>query len=73
MARDPESIQRDIEQARDSLASTLDELAVRANPKKFVDESKAAVKSKLDDPRVKYSLIAFGALVVLALLRKIFR
>ncbi|MBP2474410.1 hypothetical protein JOF53_003282 [Crossiella equi] len=73
MARDPEAIQRDIEQARDSLAATLDELAVRANPKKFVDESKAAVQSKLADPRVKYGLIAVGALVGLALVRSIFR
>lgn len=73
MARDPETIQREIEQARDALASTLDELSVRANPKRFVESGKAAVRSKLDEPKVRYPLIAVGALIAFALLRKLFR
>lgn len=73
MARDPETIERDIEQARDALAATLDELGTRANPKKLVDEGKASVQATFSDPRVKYSLIAVAVLIVLALLRKLFR
>ena len=33
MARDPDTIEREIDQARDALAATLDELGVRADPK----------------------------------------
>ncbi|MEU5690293.1 DUF3618 domain-containing protein [Actinosynnema sp. NPDC020468] len=73
MARDPDTIQRDIEQARDALAATLDELGTRANPQRFVESGKETVKAKLDDPKVKFALIAVGALVGFALLRKLFR
>lgn len=73
MARDPDTIQREIEQARDALASTLDQLSTKANPKKLVDDAKAGAASTLSSPKVKYSLIAVGALVVLLVVRKIFR
>ena len=73
MARDPDTIQREIEQARDALASTLDQLGTQANPKKLVEGAKATAMSKLNDPKVKYPLIGFGVLIVLLLLRKLFR
>lgn len=73
MARDPDTIQREIEQARDALASTLDQLSTKANPKKLVDEAKTGAVSTLSAPKVKYPLIAMGALIVLVLLRKLFR
>ena len=73
MARDPDTIQREIEQARDALASTLDQLGTKANPKKLVDEAKTGVVSTLNNPKVKYPLIGFAALVVLLLIRKLFR
>ena len=73
MARDPDTIQREIEQARDALASTLDQLGTKANPKKLVDEAKAGATSTLTSPKVKYPLIAFAALILLLLLRKLFR
>ena len=73
MARDPDTIQREIEQARDALASTLDQLSTQANPKKLVEGAKATALSKLNDPKVKYPLIGFGVLIVLLLLRKLFR
>ena len=73
MARDPDTIQREIEQARDALASTLDQLGTKANPKKLVNEAKAGAASTLSSPKVKYPLIAFAALIVLVLLRKLFR
>ncbi|MGQ0483152.1 MAG: DUF3618 domain-containing protein [Pseudonocardia sp.] len=73
MARDPDTIQRDIEEARDALASTLDALTERAHPKRLVEGGKQTAQDKLADPRVKYTLIALGGLVVLVLARKIFR
>jgi hypothetical protein len=73
VARDPDTIQREIEQARDALASTLDQLSTQANPKKLVEGAKASAVSKLNEPKIKYPLIGLGVLVVLLLLRKLFR
>jgi hypothetical protein len=72
LARDPDAIQREIEQARNALASTLDQLSTQANPKKLVADAKAGAVSKLNDPKVKYPLIGLAALIVLLLLRKLF-
>jgi hypothetical protein len=73
VARDPDTIQREIEQARDALASTLDQLGTKANPKKLVDDAKAGAASTLSSPKVKYPLIGLGALILLLLIRKLFR
>ena len=62
-----------IEQARDALAVTLDELGTRANPQRFVESGKESVRAKLDEPKIRYSLIAVAVLVGFALLRKLFR
>lgn len=73
MARDAETIERDIEQARDALAATLDELGARANPKRVVDAGKEQVQTTLANPKVRYSLIALAALVVLLVVRRLVR
>ncbi|MFF0149063.1 uncharacterized protein DUF3618 [Amycolatopsis sulphurea] len=73
MARDPETIEREIEQARTALVATLDQLGTKANPQKLADAAKDGVRAKLDDPKIKYPLIGFGALVVALLVRKLFR
>jgi hypothetical protein len=73
VARDPESIQHEIEQTRDALAESLDALADRANPKNLIEGGKEQVAEKLADPKIKYTLIAVGALVGLALVRSILR
>lgn len=73
MARDPDTIQREIEQARDALAESLDALSERASPKRLVDSGKETVQARLADPKIKYSLIAIGALIAFALIRKLFR
>jgi hypothetical protein len=70
--RDPDTIQREIEQAREALASTLDRLGTQASPKRLVDNAKASAVTKLGDPKIKYPLIGIGALLVLFLLRKLF-
>ena len=48
-------------------------LSERANPKKFVDAGKQSVADTLNQPKVRYALIAVGAIVGLAILRKLFR
>jgi uncharacterized protein DUF3618 len=73
VARDPDTIQREIEQARDALAVTLDQLGTKANPQRLVDTAKSNVRSTLDQPKVRYSLIGLGALIMLLLVRKLFR
>ncbi|GGN17129.1 hypothetical protein GCM10011609_67490 [Lentzea pudingi] len=73
MARDPDTIQREIEQARTALAATLDELSERANPQKLVEQGKSSVLDVLGQPKVKYTLIAVGVVVGFALVRKLFR
>jgi hypothetical protein len=42
-SRDPETIQREIEQTRAQLASTLDELAERASPKRVASRGAATL------------------------------
>jgi hypothetical protein len=73
VARDPDTIQREIEQARDALAVTLDQLGTKANPQRLVDTAKSNVRSTFEQPRVRYSLIALVLLIVLLLVRKLFR
>lgn len=73
MARDPDTIQREIEQARDALAATLDQLSTKASPKRAVETAKITIRAKFDDPKVRYPVIGFGALIALLLLRKLFR
>jgi hypothetical protein len=73
VARDPETIEREIERARDALAESLDALGDRANPKHLVDQGRESVQGKLADPRIRYALIAVGALIAIAVVRGIFR
>ena len=73
MARDPDTIQSEIEKARDALAESLDVLSERASPKRFVEQGRASLQHRLADPKIKYGLMALGAIVVLAVLRKLFR
>ncbi|MFF5036286.1 DUF3618 domain-containing protein [Nocardia salmonicida] len=70
---DTDRIEREIEIARTRLATTLDELAVRADPQRIADDTKNMVVAKLNEPKVKYTLIGAGALVAGLVLIKIFR
>lgn len=66
MSRDPDMIQREIEQTRDALAGTLDQLADRYSPKAVASRGQRAVVSKLRSP---VGMAASGATVgLLALL-----
>ena len=71
--RDPDTIKRDIDQARDQLASTVDSLAERANPRRVADDVKAAVVRFVKKPAVAVSLAGVGALILALLFRRIRR
>jgi hypothetical protein len=73
VARDPDTIQSEIEKARDALAESLDVLSDRANPKRFVEQGRASLQQRLADPKIKYGLIAVGVILVAAVLRRLFR
>jgi len=73
VARDPDTIQREIESARNALADSLDELSDRANPKHLVESGRESVQAKLNDPKIRYALIGVGALVGLLVIRSLFR
>jgi type VI protein secretion system component VasF len=73
VARDPDTIEREIEQAREALAATLDELGQRTSPKRLVESGKASMRSRLADPRVRYPLIVVAVLFALLMVRRLFR
>jgi hypothetical protein len=73
VARDPDTIEREIEKAREELASTLDHLGDKANPKRLADTAKTSVLAKLDEPKVKFPLIGAGVLIAVLLVRKLLR
>jgi hypothetical protein len=73
VARDAETIQAEIERARDALAVAVDELTTRANPKRVVEQGRQTLMQTLAEPKVKYSLIAVGALFALVVIRRLFR
>ena len=53
MARDIHDIERDLERTRGQLASTLDELADRTNPKTLADNAKNEAAGWLQDETVQ--------------------
>ncbi|GHF26312.1 hypothetical protein GCM10017786_70500 [Amycolatopsis deserti] len=73
MARDPDTIEREIVKAREALASTLDQLGEKASPKRLADNAKTTLRAKFDDPKIKFPLIGAGVLVAALLVRKLFR
>jgi hypothetical protein len=64
--RTAEQVQHEIEGARDALASAVDQLATRANPKRLADDAKQAVIAKVKTP-VGLAVVG-GAGAVVALL-----
>ena len=62
--RDPEAIKHDIDLARDKLASTVDTLAARANPRRLADNVKLRLIAFVKKPAVTVTLASAGALVV---------
>jgi hypothetical protein len=69
--RDPDTIKQEIDQARDQLASTVDSLAERANPRRLADDAKARVIGFVKRPAVAISLAGIAALAAALAIRKI--
>jgi hypothetical protein len=69
--RDPEAIKRDIDVARDQLAATVDNLAVRANPRRLADDLKARVVDFVKKPAVTISIAGVGAVVVFVVVHRV--
>ena len=69
--RDPDTIKQEIDHPRDQLASTVDSLAERANPRRIADDLKARVVRFITKPAVTISLAGVGVVVVVLVVRRI--
>jgi len=71
--RDPDTIKQEIDKARDQLASTVDSLAVRANPRRLADDAKTRAIGFVKKPAVAISLAGVAALTLALAVRRIRR
>jgi hypothetical protein len=69
--RDTDTIKQEIDQAREQLASTVDSLAERANPRRLADDAKARVIGFVKKPAVAISLAGIAALTAALAVRRI--
>jgi hypothetical protein len=69
--RDPDTIKQEIDQARNQLASTVDSLAERANPRRIADDFRAGLVRFVKKPAVAVSLAGVGVVAVVLLVRRI--
>ena len=69
--RSPEEIQREIEQARASLASTVDELAERTSPKRLADLAKQNLKAWTKTPKGRAVIGGTALLVTLLVVARV--
>ena len=80
MTKELSSLEREIEQTRQRLAETIDQLAYRANPKTIVGREVTTIKAHFVEtetgaPRtdniIKVAAGVVGVIVVLALVRRV--
>ncbi|SDJ38570.1 Protein of unknown function [Frankineae bacterium MT45] len=71
MPRTAEQIQQEIEQARVSLATTVDQLAERTNPKHIADDAKNALLAKAQTPQGRAVIGGVSVLFVLYVARNL--
>jgi hypothetical protein len=69
--RGADDIQRDIEQARVSLAHAVDQIAYRTNPKRVRDNLVATLKAKAQTQQGKAVLGGAGAVILLLVIRRV--
>jgi hypothetical protein len=69
--RSADEIQREIEDARVSLAAAVDQLVDRTSPKRAADTAKQALKDKAQTPAGKAVIAGAGALLVILVIRRI--
>ena len=73
MPRSPQQIQFEIDAARESLASTLDELSYRGSPKRLTEQAKEKALAFLQSPPGMALVGAVGLVVVAVVGRKVGR
>ncbi len=82
MTIETSSLENEIEQTRDRLAATIDELVYRAHPKTIIRREVSSVKAYFVDPAsgaprtdniLKVAGGVVGTLVVLSLIRRVVR
>jgi hypothetical protein len=71
--RSAEEIQRDIQQARASLAVAVDQIAYRTSPKRVANNVKAALMAKARTPQGQAVLAGVGLLVLITVIRRVRR
>ncbi len=69
--RDPDTIKKEIDQARVRLASTVDSLAERAHPRQLAEDARAWVVAFAKKPAVVISVAGVGSLGVVLVIRKV--
>ncbi|MGH8960410.1 MAG: DUF3618 domain-containing protein [Jatrophihabitantaceae bacterium] len=69
--RTADEIQRDIEQARASLAVAVDQITYRTNPKRVVENAKASLVRKARTPQGKAVIGGAGVLTAFMIIRRI--
>ena len=69
--RDPDKIKQDIDVAREQLATTVDALAVRADPRRIAEDAKAGVVQFVKKPAVMASIAGLGTVVLVIMVRRI--
>jgi hypothetical protein len=69
--RDADAIKQEIDLAREQLASTVDSLAERANPRRLADDAKARAIGFVKKPAVAITLAGIAALAAALVVRKI--
>ncbi|HEX5143541.1 MAG TPA: DUF3618 domain-containing protein [Mycobacterium sp.] len=68
--RDPEVIKQEIDAARERLASTVDTLAERANPRRIADDVKSKALAFVQQPAVAAAIAGVGLVVVVLVIRR---
>jgi F0F1-type ATP synthase membrane subunit b/b' len=71
--REAAEIRADIEQARNQLASSVDQLTDRLAPQRLVEETKLSIKQKAMSPAGKAVLGGAGVLLTLLVIRNLRR
>jgi hypothetical protein len=69
--RDPRQIQQEIDAARESLASTLDELVYRGSPNRLKAQGQEAAQRFLQSPAGIATMSAVGLLVTFVAVQKV--
>jgi hypothetical protein len=69
--RGADDIQRDIEQARVTLANAVDQIAYKTSPKRLTEQAKQTLKEKAQSPQGKAVIGGAGALVLILIIRRV--